>query len=76
MVRKEELKKENRILNKKVKYIKYTLFNFRQKCYDELLSFNCGLFLSNDSFNNLFDKLINKFRKVDLNIESKGGNAK
>ena len=68
-----EIKKENRILNKKIKHIKFTLFNFRQKCYDEMLSFDNSLYLSNDSFNNLFDKLMNKFRKVKFNIELKGG---
>ena len=62
---KEEFEKENIILNKKIKYIKNTLFNFRQKCYDEMLSFDQSLYLSNDSFNSLFDNLINKFRKVN-----------
>lgn len=74
MVIKEELKKENKIFNKKIKHIKSTLFNFRQKCYDEMLSFDNSLYLSNDSFNSLFDKLMNKFRKFDINTEFKGGN--
>ena len=62
-----QLRKENRILNKKIKHIKCTLFNFRQNCYSEMLSFDQSFYLPNDSFNSLFDKLMNKFSKVNLN---------
>ena len=61
----EDLKKENKILNKKRKYIKNTLFNFRQKCYSEMVTDDNSYFvISMETFNNLFENLMNKFRKV------------
>lgn len=59
-----ELKKENKRLNKKKDYIKNTLFNFRQKCWDKMVVIDSKLFLPNQEFNVLFEKLINKFRNV------------
>ena len=59
----ENYKRENKKLNKKIKYIKNTLFNFRQSCYDEMVVINSELVLTNDTFNKLFERLIRKFRK-------------
>ena len=66
----ENYKRENKKLNKKIKYIKNTLFNFRQSCYDEMVvinsegnKFSSYLVLTNDTFNKLFERLIRKFRK-------------
>ena len=73
----EDYKKENKILNKKIKHTKNTLFNFRQECYSKMVSIDYGLYLSNDDFSKLFEKLINRFRKhskyIPLEIEMKGG---
>jgi len=59
----DNYKRENKKLNKKIKYIKNTLFNFRQSCYDEMVVINSYLVLTNDTFNKLFERLIIKFRK-------------
>lgn len=67
------LKKENKRLNKKKDYVKNTLFNFRQKCYGEMVSIDYGFYLSNDSFNKLFEKVINKFRKNQKEVKTKNG---
>ena len=58
-----DYKKENRALNKKIKHTKDILFNFRKKCFDNMVVVNSELFLPNNDFNILFDKLIDKFRK-------------
>ena len=63
----ENYKRENKKLNKKIKYIKNTLFNFRQSCYDEMVVINSELVLTNDTFNKLFERLIRKFRKFHSN---------
>ena len=69
----EFLKKENKLLQKKIKHTKNILFNFKQECYDQMLSFDHGLFLSNESFNKLFEKLINKFRKYKKGGKKQNG---
>ena len=60
----EDYKKENRALNKKIKHTKNILFNFRQECFDKMRVVNSELFLPNQEFNTLFEKLIDKFGKA------------
>jgi len=65
MIQIEVLKKENKILSKKIKHTKNILFRFRQKCYSEMVTDDNSYFvISMETFNNLFEKLMNKFRKV------------
>ena len=57
-----DYKKENRALNKKIKHTKNILFNFRQECFDKMRVIDSELILTDDDFNILFEKLIDKFR--------------
>ena len=63
---KEELLKENKVLLKRKKYIQNALFNFRGKCWNKMVVVDSELFLPNEEFNALFEKLINKISPEKL----------
>ncbi len=44
-------------------HIKNILFKWKKEVYDEMVIIDSELVLTNAEFNNLFEKLINKFRK-------------
>ena len=59
---KEEILKEYRRLLKSKKYIKNTLDHFKKECYSKMVVVDSELFLSNEEFNEIFEKLISKLK--------------
>jgi len=58
------MKKEIKESLKKKQYIKNILINWRKECYGEMVLIDSYLVLTNDSFNEMFEKLMNKLKKV------------
>ncbi len=73
---KEELLKENKALLKRRKYIQNALFNFRSKCWNKMVVVDSELFLPNEEFNALFEKLLNKLFPKKLSNKLKGEGSK
>jgi len=67
---KEELINENKVLLKNKNKIKDILFRFRQEGRSKMVVINSELFLPNKDFDELSEKIINKFRVNKI----KGGN--
>lgn len=63
--------KENHLESKR-KYYKNILLRWRDDCYKKMIVLDSELCLNNTEFNNLFEDLINKFRKKVV----KGGETK
>ncbi len=57
---KEEILTEYRRLLKNKKYIKNTLDNFKSECGGKMIVVNSELILTNQDFNEIFEKLIKK----------------
>ncbi len=73
---KEELLKEKKALYKRKKYIQNALFNFRSKCWNKMVVVDSELFLPNEEFNALFEKLIGKLSPEKLFDKLKGEGSK